>query len=142
MRLEVPDDWLVEPAPNVSFAAASPVDVDGMHANIVVSIRRIDADLSLEQVTDLVGAQLGEVPGVTDHGNEYIDLEGRPASMRRFRIESADTGVTIEQCQLICVVGCTELVADAVTATLTYSPSSSPELVEDLILSLLSLRAG
>ncbi len=142
VRLEVPDGWLVEPAPNISFAAASPDEVEGMHANIVVSVRRIDGGLSLEQVTDVVGTQLSEVPGASEMGLETVDLDGRDASARRFCIEDAETGARIDQCQLICVVGRSELIADAVTATLTFSSASPPELVQELMATLRTLRVG
>lgn len=142
VRLGVLDGWLVELAPNVSFIAVSPGETEGIRANIVVSVRRIDSGISLAQVTDLVGDQLADIPGAQDVGVDDVDLGGVAATLRRFTIVDTTTGSSVEQSQLVCRAELSELVADVVTATLTYATSSTSDAVKQMEASLLSLRFG
>lgn len=143
VRLEVPDGWLVEPAPNVSFVAASPTEVDGVHANIVVTVRRIDSELTLDQVTELVGEQLADLPGVSaDAPVEMVELSGGRASLRRVRIEDPASGAAVGQVQLVTCVRRADLVSDAVTVTLTHAATATAEAVGQWESALRTLSIG
>lgn len=142
VRLEVPDEWLVESAPNVSFVAASPTGIDGVHSNIVVTVRRVDRQVDLQEVTELVDSQLAEQPGITARPVETVALASGAASLRRLRIDDPASGASVAQVQLVTWVGRTELVADVVTATLTFASTAPTEVIERLESTLLTLSVG
>lgn len=142
VSLDVPDGWLVEPAPGVVFVAAAPEERGGIHTNAVVSIRRVDAQLTLAQLGELVGEEIAQLPGCTPTGEDRVDAGGRELAVRSYEFVNPEDGTKVHQIQATCLAPVATHVADAVSLTITHGDGLGEGEVRSLRELVASLRVG
>lgn len=144
VSLEIPDGWQAEAAPDVAFVAASPEETDGVHVNAVVSVRRIGAEIGVEQLAGLFAAEFQELDGCQVGDAELTRIGDHDAVVRTITL-SDPTGAepgSVHQLTAMCVAQVTEQVADAVTVTVTYPDGADQEQLDGYRRLVESLRVG
>ncbi len=147
VSVDVPDGWLVEPAPDVAFVAASPEETDGVHVNAVVAVRRVPAGTTAAELAAALAEDAGDLEGVTVSEVTPVRLGDRDGALLTvtFSDPAAAEVVaseTVRQLQAVCVVPVAEHVADAVSVSVTYPGSADAEQVRGYEELVGSLRAG
>ncbi|MCB1272324.1 MAG: hypothetical protein KDB31_12925 [Microthrixaceae bacterium] len=150
LRIDVPDDWVVAPAPGAAFMAASPEEVDGMHPSLTAVIRRVPSSLTLGPVIE---EMLGEASGlegfeVTDP--EPVEIDGYEAVVMNTSLNasgpstnlSGPDAISVEQIHLSCVVPVTEHVSDVITVSFTHPAGASEQQRAEHRALLFSLKVG
>lgn len=141
VSVDLPDGWMVHPAPGVAFLAVSPDEVGGAHANVVVSVRRVAAELSLEDLSGLIGNEIAEIPGAIVTDERTVTIGERPTAVRQFEV-TGDDGGSAYQLQAVCMAPVNEHVADAVTVTLSVADASQLAGEDSLQSIINSVRVG
>lgn len=142
VSIDVPNGWLVQPAPGVVFVAAAPEESAGVHANAVVSIRRVDSDLTIEQLGRLVTEEISQLPGCVVTREDRVDAGGQVLDVRDYHFVNPADGSKVHQMQAMCVAPVATHVADAVTVTVTHGQGLDEAEISSLRAVIESLRVG
>lgn len=142
VSVEVPADWVTEAAPGVAFVAASPTEIGGVHTNIVLSVRRIDAELGLDQVAEMVAEELASLPTCTEPTVGHQRIGDRDCAVLSYQFDGPEAGSSIYQIQAVCVAQVTERLSDAVTLTLTHGTGIDSMELDSLREIIASMRVG
>lgn len=144
VEIDVPDGWLVEAAPEVAFVAADPTELEGMHVNVVVAIRRIPADMDIDRIGEVVAAEAAALEGCSISQAEPVNLGDRVARLRTITLSDPSNSAHASLCQLqlLCVAKLNENVADAVAVTLSYPEGVSEAKLKEYRELLLTARVG
>lgn len=140
VSLDVPKGWLVEPAPGAVLVAASPDSVGGVHSNAVVTIRRVAARVTVDQLDEYIDERFSEAAEVSLVRRERIYAGGEEIAVRTYELLDPDDGTRVQQMQAICLVPLGKHIADAVTLTVTHGMGIGAEELAKLRDVIASLR--
>lgn len=138
----LPDSWVVYPAPEVSFLAASPQDGENPRMSAVVSVRRVSAELSLEELMASLTEEVLAIPDSQLTETEERIISGRPALLACYTILNDDDGKPFYQKQVLALEPVSEYVNDAVMLTLTGIDESDMDTSGELSSIMDSLQIG
>lgn len=142
VELDLPDGWKSGPAPMVAFAAVASEAVGGVYSNVVVAVRRVDEGLTLDEVGEMIAADLDDVEGAERVSDKRFDLAGAPAVQRQITIASVDADQSFRLIQVATLVKLGDGVADLVSLTATLSGTAPEAHVASCVQIARSLRVG
>lgn len=142
VRVDIPDSWSASPAPVVSFVAVAPEPVGGVTTNAVVMSQRVWESVEIEDVGEMIAADLGEIEGAVLAEEDFLDLDGLPGLFRVTELTPPDGGGPMKVMQVAALSKCGRGVADVVTLTITFGAEAPADHVELCRRIAGSLRVG
>lgn len=142
IRIEIPDDWTVGPAPLVSFVAVAPQGEAAVTTNAVVMLRRVGDSLDLEEMREMIASDIGAIDGAVLTEEDMLDLSGVPALFRMTELNLPENGGSFKVMQVAALAKLRGGVADVVTLTITLAAAATDEHVELCRAIVRSLRVG
>lgn len=130
VSVEIPEEWTASPAPMVSFVAVAPEPVSGVTTNAVVVSQRVWESIEIEQIGEMIAADLGEIEGAVLSEEDLLDLNGLPGLFRVTEISLPEGGAAMKVMQVAALSKCGGGVADVVTLTITLGAAAPEEHVE------------
>lgn len=131
VRFDAPEGWIVQAAPGVALVATSPDVPDGARPGVVLSIRRVDATLTLDQIVGMIGDEFAALPAVT-LGEATVGTAAGAATehvVRSIVFDADDVGRFV-QIQAMWLAPRTEHTADVVTLSLTHDLDADAAALE------------
>lgn len=142
IRVEVPDGWVVGPAPLVVFVATAPDQVDGLVTNAIVASQRVVGSLGADEISAVAAVSLQGFERATVTEEETVSAGDLTGVFRVVDLPATEMlrAVTVIQVAVLAILG--GGFAELVTLTITHSAGAPADHREMCRQIAASLRVG